>query len=452
MISAHSSTIKIKARVRGHRGGAMINAIVFAAIISLIMAGIARVSVSHYSRAMVEANYVAALYQAEAGINFELQKITAASANADQKSVNSPYGPTYTLGSGSFKVYCMNTNGTTPWTTGSSSVVIVSRGVCNGVTRQVSTTANFPGTSTPRLPGSIPPGSVPPGDTPSGSTPAQPTPTSGTGGNYVLYGADITKSSTIAGSPNLATGDIGVNHLLDINGNPAIPGTIYFNGPNAGDSGGGGCHGPTYTTKTNASAVTWATVDSIANTTFPSGGLTWLSTHNDNSLASIASNTVTLTGNSSKTFVGKAGGANYYLTSISCAGNSTITFNNTNGPINIWFGPLRGSGTISMRGGNCSVAMSSDATKGVRMYNAKNSPFIITGNSTLEAGIYCVTGGCSNNAMQFQGNGTFIGSAIGDSFTCQGNPTMNFRGGYFTTTGSTYKANNAWYDSYKVNQ
>lgn len=434
--------------MKGRRGGALINAIAFAAIVSLILAGIAKVSVSHYSRAKVEANYVAALYQAEAGINYELQKISATPANADQKSANAPYGATYTLGAGSFQVYCMNADGTTPWTTGSSSVVIVSRGVSNGVVRQVSISSHLPGASVPRRPGGIPPGSVPPSDPPSGPTPDRPSPDA-SGGNYVLYGADITQSSTIGGSPNLTAGDIGVNHLLTIHGNPAVPGTIYFNGANAGWGGG---ESSAYTTQTNAAAVTWTPVDSIANTMFTGGGLTWLATHNDNSLAGIVGNTVNLKENAQLTFVGKAGGANYYLTSLDCAGNSDIAFDNTNGPINIWFGPVRGSGKISLRGGNCSIAMSADPAKGVRMYNALNSPFIIIGNATLEAGIYSVLGNASNNEMQFQGNGTFIGTAIGDSFLVQGNPTMTFQSGYFTTTGGVYQSGNAWYDSYKVNQ
>ncbi len=431
--------------VRSHRGGAMINAVVFCAIISLVLAGIAKVSVSHYSRATVEANYVSALYLAEAGINYEIQKITANSTNADQKSANNPYGPTQTLGNGTFQVFCSNADGTTPWTTGSTSVVITSRGVCNGVSRQIAIMSQISGTTPPRWqPG--------PGTPPSGPPPTHPSPTPGTGsGTYVLYGADTTESSTIGGSPNISSGNIGLNHPLDIRGNPGIPGTITFNGSSAGWGCAGGGSG--YTTKTNASAVTWATVDTVANGCFPSGGLTWLSTHNDNSLAGLASTAVSLKGNGHLTLVGKAGGANYYLTSLDCAGNSDISFDNTNGPIYIWFGPSRGSGTINVRGGNTSIAMSSDPAKGVYIYNALNSPFTIIGNATLQAGLYCVMGSASNNNVQFQGNGTFIGTAITDSFLIQGNPTLTFQGGYFTTSGSvTYECNGTWYDLFKVNE
>ena len=90
------------------------------------------------------------------------------------------------------------------------------------------------------------------------------------------------------------------------------------------------------------------------------------------------------------TFYGKAGGANYYVTSMTMKGNSSITFDNTAGPITIWQGTT--DGTLTISGGVASVSMSSDPSKAVRIYAAAAGGVTLNGNSELDAGVYNVTG------------------------------------------------------------
>ena len=77
----------------------------------------------------------------------------------------------------------------------------------------------------------------------------------------------------------------GTNSKIDMSSHPTINGSVYFNGPNAGWYSGSPSG---YTTVTQPKPVLWSTVDQIANEMFPSGGLTWLATHNDNASASPA--------------------------------------------------------------------------------------------------------------------------------------------------------------------
>lgn len=409
--------------IHGERGGVLIGAIVFITIISISLAGVARLSVSHYSRANVERDYQAALYLAEAGINYEMRKVSLDPANADQFNNGTQKGVTYTLGLGSFEVYCTNVDGTKPWNT-TQQMAVVSIGMINGVKRKLQIQGKgVPGTG------------------------------SGSGG-YVLYGDYISQvnnvEEVIGGSVNIASGNVGVNSLLRLNGNPSISGTIYFNGSYAGWSGTAASG---YTTVTSTKAVEWDTVSNIANNLFPSGGLTWLSAHNDNNLASpaLTGQSVSLTSNEVLTLYGKAGGANYYLTGISCTGQSEIAFNNTNGPITVWLGPDGTAGSFTMRGGSATVKASTDPTKPVKMYIAFNSTISFAGNSQLDTGIYAVTG--RGATVSFQGDMSYYGSCIADIFSAQGNPTFNYVDGLFSPISvDHYARTNTWSDPTQVNQ
>ena len=87
---------------RKQRGGALIGALVFTVVISMLLAGIGTLSVSHYARANAECDYANALYVAEAGINYGSSKITNNVALAD--AVGTGSGMTCTLGAGSCSV------------------------------------------------------------------------------------------------------------------------------------------------------------------------------------------------------------------------------------------------------------------------------------------------------------------------------------------------------------
>ena len=144
------------------------------------------------------------------------------------------------------------------------------------------------------------------------------------------------------------------------------------------------------------------------------------------------------------TLVGKPGGANYYLTSLTCNGNAKINFDNTNGPINIFMGPSGSSGTFVFNGGTSAVKMSADDTKPVKMYVATNNDVIFNGNNELDAGVYNYNGANSGKII-FNGTPTVYGSFVSNAFILNGNPTINYQAGLFQTTGAGYYGyNNSW--------
>src|SRR5207248_3349236 len=83
-------------------------------------------------RAGVESDYASALSLAEAGVNYELRKISADPTVADQVVAGAPTGVTYAFGAGKYRVYCMNKDGSTPWTV-PNYLYVVSTGTLNGV-------------------------------------------------------------------------------------------------------------------------------------------------------------------------------------------------------------------------------------------------------------------------------------------------------------------------------
>src|ERR1043166_8835275 len=91
---------------KARNGSALLSAVAFTFIISICLAGMGTLAVSHYERAGVESDYASALSLAEAGANYEFRKISANANNADQLSVSNPNGVTYSFGAGSFRVYC----------------------------------------------------------------------------------------------------------------------------------------------------------------------------------------------------------------------------------------------------------------------------------------------------------------------------------------------------------
>src|SRR5437879_4839405 len=84
-------------RFRKQRGAVLITALAFAIVISLIVAGIATITVSHYQRATTEGDYAAALHMAEAGINWEIRKMSQTSISSDTAGSPGAGVVTYTI-------------------------------------------------------------------------------------------------------------------------------------------------------------------------------------------------------------------------------------------------------------------------------------------------------------------------------------------------------------------
>lgn len=389
-----------KNRRKYQHGDALFTAVIFALIISVLVAGFGTVSVSYYQRSSRDEDYASALYMAEAGINYELNKISLSASNADLPSSRTPNGITYSLGNGAFTVACEGED-KSAWNESTIPLSIVSIGTINGVSRTITISAT---------------GGV-------------------SSGKYALFGV---QNSTLNGVPQV-NGDVGTNGKFTFNGNVEVSGNVTFNG--AGSGWQNDNSNKIYTTVYNPSPIIWPTVDQIANKQFPSGGLSYVVTHNDNSMSNppITSNTVMLNGNGVMTFYGKPGGANYYLTSLMCNGAAKIYFDNTNGAITIWVGPDNVSGTFVFNGGSSAEPLNSDNPNNppVKIYIATNNDVIQNGNTELDAGLYNVNGTGSGRVI-FNGNPNVNGSVIANSFILNGHPTVNYTSGYFGSSSPGY--------------
>ena len=316
-----------------------------------MIAGMGSLLTSYYSRSVGETNYSNAINLADAGLNYELRRITANVASADLPGSATPHGNTVSFGNGSFRVYCTMADGVTSWDEQAVPFCILSTGISGSVSRQVKISATG----------------------------------SGLGGTYAVFGV---QQGIMDAAPTIVQGDVGTNGFFTFNNNPTISGNVIFNG--ATSNWQSPPHA-TYTVQHKSTAVSWPTVESIATSAFGLLGLTTVSLVNDNlrAVPPIVSPNL-LVNSGTETFVGKAGGANYYLTSLTCNGGTSIAFNNTAGPITIWVGPSGSSSTFNFNGGTASVKMAADSTKPVKIYIATTNDVIQNGNTELDAGIYNV--------------------------------------------------------------
>ncbi len=385
----------------------LISALAFTVIIAVCLAGIGTLCVSHYSRASVDGDFASALNLAEAGVNYEFRKISQNAANADQKGGANPPGVTYAFGSGAFRVYCTNKDGSVPWVA-PNNLYVISTGVVNGVSRTVKASAKGFGATA----------------------------------NYALFGV---AEGIINGTAATVNGDVGTDGFFTFNGHPSVVGNVNFNGP------GSDWQSPpqgAYSVNHFPSPLIWPTVDTIANQKFPGGGLAWVATHNDNALATppIVGASILLNGNGTATLHGKAGGANYYLHSLICNGAVTVVFDNAAGPINIWVGPSGTAGNFIFNGGTAAIKMSQDATKEVRIYGATTNDYILNGNAELDAGLYDYNGPSSGRVI-FNGSPATYGWVVANKFTLNGTPVIYYVPNlYYQDTGGYYGFDNSWQD------
>ena len=340
----HPNATQIK-----ERGGVLISALVFTVIISMLLAGIGTLAVSHYARATSEGDYANALYVAEAGINYEFRKITKNPVLADAS--NGGNGVSYPFGNGTFSVYVTNTNGSA-WTIGNS-MYVYSKGTVNGVTRTIKVSGKAVGSTIP---------------------------------DYAMFGI---AEGIMNQSGTTITGDVGTNGFFTFNNGPTVTGYVDFNGPG---STWQSAPSRSYSVRNKATPLVWPTVDTLAAAAFPSGGLVWLSTHNDNGLSSPGISGSNILTSTDITLNGQAGGANYYLTGCTCNGNAKINFNNSAGPINVWVGPSGASTTFVFNGGVATVKNATDSTKKVKFFMATSSDVIFNSPTQMDFGVYAYNG------------------------------------------------------------
>src|SRR5574340_820879 len=115
------------------RGMALVLALVAVLIISLLLSGALLLSVSHFSLSNTNSRYANALYLAEAGVNWELQKISRNASLADA----TPTTQTFPTGSRrTFTVHVEAYPSGGPWVL-PGDLRVVSTGTVEGVQRTV---------------------------------------------------------------------------------------------------------------------------------------------------------------------------------------------------------------------------------------------------------------------------------------------------------------------------
>ena len=311
-------------RTTVRRGGVLITTLIISTIVASMLAGMGTLLTSYYSRAVDETNYANAINIADAGINYEIRRITANVSNADMPGTTAPYGSLVSFGNGSFRVYCTMSDGTTAWDKTTTPFYVFSTGISGATSRSVRVSCSGYDT------GTMPQLSV-----------------FGTN-SFNFHAPGITVTS----------GDIGTNGSMSLHGH--VPnGNCYICGSGASGSGAGaGC--PTINL---ANALNFPTVSAVALSMFPNsgatapGGLSYLALHNDNSKVGLPLLLPGILGSITLT-----GPGNYYLTSLNLVGTSVLTCNNTNGPINIWVGPQGGLGTVNFDG-TASITTTSNAPR-----------------------------------------------------------------------------------------
>ena len=363
----------------------MITTIIISTVIASMLAGLGALLTSTYSRAMDESNYSNAINLADAGVNYEIRKVTANAASADLPGSTTPPGTLVPFGNGSFRVYCTMTDGVTPWNGTTVPFEVISTGTSGSTSRTVNIRTQ--GTYANGLP------------------------------NFALFGT----VSLQVDSPSctVPTGDVGCNGTA--NCSASVPnGKCWLAGSSASQSGfTGSC-------VSLPSACNYPTCSQVAQTQFPNsgstcpGGFSYLQSNNDNSKCGLPTYNASI--NSSCTLTGPC---NVCVSSIYLQGNQTITCNNTNGPVNIWVAP--GSGSCHFQD-NCSVTCtSSDPTKCCTIYCA-NSGNYYNGNCSCDCHNQCSLGcnlyACNGGSGDIQCYDTpTVGCCIADTCHIHGSAT-----------------------------
>jgi hypothetical protein len=395
----------------------MIIALALVLVLTMLIAGTAMVSEVQLSASKSERDYERALMMAEAGVNAYVNMLE----NGAGTGSNAAYIPpvyTFTASSpeptlaqfrtgvenGTYTVIRYPANSQQGYfvgqTTGSGGALTISGyGWSNGIVRRTSVNV---------------------------------APSSGSAvSGYALFAGN---KGIFTGSEDIS-GSIGTNGQFTMNGSNTVTQDVVFNGPGSGWSSlnGSNSFGGVIT---NSTAVAWPTVETLANQDFPLGGLGYLALVNDNLLSGILLNTLSLSGSGTFTFNSKAGGVNYYLTSMTFNGSYNIFFNNTLGPINIWIGPSGSNGAVTLNGASSAVSMSANPAYACKIYDASNGSITLNGSSTLNVGIYSINN-AGTSTVRLNGSDAINTSIIANNLMSNGSSTVNYTSGYFAAPAAS---------------
>ena len=436
-------------------GGALLTALVFVVIISTAIAGIATLSVSHFSRASVEADNSNALLLADAGVNYELRYISENQlTGTPAHQAGSAYTGSIAGVEGTFTVWVTNDpdNGNS-WSP-PNNVIIHSTGTVGGVTRKV----NARGSRQSIFDG------------------------------FASYGY---VAVTMGGTGTFVIGDIGTNGSLTLNG--GTPGVstgfdMYLAGPDA--SGVSGSNVISTPNPVNLPSIDpdiisrapivgfgttdWNTISgmksnpSMRKFAASAAAMTPTGTQNagwpasGNGSTSIKSNdfnsmpsgpiSVIADGDGTKRLVaaGTTGSTvenvtalilpslsattptDYYFTDIDLSGSNVIIIDNAGwtsgvaGTVRIWMGPPGGANP-SKDNIRSNVYFTDSNPVTFRLFYAKCSELTIAGNSYWYGGIYAVQKSCVGTpTIKITGGSKIFGSVMANYIVMSGGSRIIF--------------------------
>jgi hypothetical protein len=407
------------------QGMALILALVAIAIITALLAGILLLVVSHFALSHTNSSYANALNLAEAGINWELQKISQNPALAD----NTPATQVFPTGSNrSFQVHAEAYPAGGAWLP-PGPFWVISTGTVDGVSRTVRVVARGYGLA----------------------------------GLYALFGID---TLNVGGNATI-NGASGTNGVVNVNGNPSFNGNFVYCGT---ATGGPVTPVPPGEVFHEPLRIDWPTVNELANQRAAEKydvttnlGVDFFATenngvpYNDNNLiVDIAGNPVPIAqykldqgtfqqvakdanpyledGVTPNPLYGKnvivLGPGDYYFESMDVQGNNGLRIDPGDGIVNIWLGPAAGPGGIDFVNGGCMFFTSHDASR-FHLYQGSKRDLQLTGTMDFYGNVYAHNGpdkfGQYYGSIKVLGDGNIWGSVIGyDVYKMTGSAVINF--------------------------
>jgi hypothetical protein len=415
---------------------AFVLALTAVVIISTLVVGALLASVSHLHLSYVNNCYANALDLAEAGVNWELWKISHDFLSAD----NSPATVELPADSGrSFEVHVEAYPGGGGWG-GLGPFWVISTGTVDGVSRTVRLVARGYGLA----------------------------------GLYAVFGID---SLNIGGNATI-NGASGTNGTVTISGNPNLNGNFIYCGTAGGDMVTPTPPGEVMYTPL---AESFPTVNELANLRAwekygvqTSLGVDFFHTsqagvpYNDNAnivdttgapininayrvgpqtflQAETDDNPYLEDGITPNPLYGKRvivlGPGDYYFEGFDVQGANGIKIDDSEGIVNIWLGPGGGLGSADIINGSCLFFTSQDPSH-CNIYQGSKRSLMLTGTMDMYANLYAYNGpdgsGDYYGIIDILGDGNIWGSVIGyDVRKTTGSATVNFPSSGGTGPGGT---------------
>ncbi len=422
-------------------------AVALSACLTIIVSSACLQTVSELKTSSAELHYERALQLAEAGANAYLSRLTFGASASSVVPPALSFGaqaPTLAelkagLRDGTYSVMAYpagSNNGYCAGTVGKvgSTATIASFGVSNGIVRQVTVR-----TAVKQAPSDL-----------DGETDIFPS------GKYAIYG--ITSVNLVNNS--VVDGAFGSNGSITLGNNCLVTDTndhlVSLNGAGATLTTGRGCvYEPDTTNQKVGGEVVWPTVSQLALKVRTNGLADLMqAAYNDNSdivrdgVAGSDATTLSLKNKGLAVFPSKSGGSNYYLTNAEFGNGASVRFDNSNGPINVWFGPVGGPGSWS-GGQNLSAMVTRPdliGTNPVHIAFATTTAITGVNNFSFDVGIYAydLVNNVPIGSVEVKNNGAFTGSLVAASITGQNNCIFTVGNEHFHPKGNGYYRRQFW--------